>query len=183
MPDPGSIGSQVPRGDDEVQKQIKELQSQVQQALAAAANASAVAAIALKLVSPAVGSASLTSYTVTTSYQTFATFNFTTPVGATRALITASGAVTFSSNAGGGTALDNAFTRIVINGTAGQESSFLFNVGDTDPSVSATGALSLSGLVANQTIAVGVQGRFSTGPAIGFPNLSTSVTGSALFLS
>jgi hypothetical protein len=129
-------------------------------------------------VSPAVGSAQLSPFVLTTSYQTLAQFNLTVPTGYTRALISASSFIAQLSNYSSATDVLRATT--FINGTAGFEGVW-DNVSAVFGVVASYCSVSLSGLTGGQTIPVLVQGKLDHGPGANtFSN--SSISAIAMFL-
>ena len=147
----------------------------------AAATAAANAANAATIV-PQVGSAGINSYTLTTSYATYATFNFTVPSGFTQVYINAGGSVTAISQY---TAGEIGYARILINGSAGTEGRALFiasGASASAPAIPAFAVLGIGGLTAGATIQVALQCRLGNGPGLLLPSASSaSVSGTALF--
>ena len=144
------------------------------------AQVASIAAVVNAQVAPRVGSAGNNSYTLTTSYATYASFSFTVPSGFTQVYINAGGSMTAVSQAAAG---DLAFARILINGTAGTEGRSLFSATAAAPAVPAFATLGLPSLTAGATILVEIQGRLNTGPGLAAsPYASISVSGTALFI-
>jgi len=193
--DPFSIAASLPGQMATLKGQLKDLSVNNTQALtqalaaatsaaASASSASAAASAAATAASnatiaPRVGSAGNNSYTLTTSYATYASFNFTVPTGFTQVYINASGSMTALSQASG---TEVAYARILINGVAGTEGRSIFPATTTDPAVPAFAAAGIGSLTAGATILIEIQGRLNTGPGLSAsPFASVSVSATALF--
>ena len=201
--DPLSLAASLPGQVADAKRQIKDLAANntqaISQALAAAtaaANAATAAASAASaassaasaaataaynaVVAPRVGSAGTNTYTLTTSYATYASFNFTVPAGFTQVYINAGGSVTAISQYTSG---EFGFARVLINGSAGIEGRALFVPSSGMPAIPAFAVLGLNALVAGSTILVEIQCRLSNGPGLATTGVaSASVSGTALFL-
>ena len=186
--DPFSIAASLPGQMATLKGQLKDLSvnntQALTQALAAAtaasnaANAAATAAYNAA-IAPRVGSAGTNSYTLSTSYATYAAFNFTVPTGFTQVYINAGGSVTAFSNAAAG---EIGYARILINGSAGTEGRAGFTATQGAASVPAFAVLSIGGLGAGATILIEIQCRLLNGPGSSVPpGASASVSGTALF--
>lgn len=187
--DPFGIAASLPGQVAELKRQIKDLSVNntraasiaAAAAVAAAASASASATAAMNAtISPQVGASGNNSYTLTTSYVTYASFNFSVPPGFTQVYINAGGSITAISSFSGG---EVGFARILINGSAGTEGRAAFNTTyNTFPAVPAFAVLALSGLTAGALILVEIQCKLLTGPGPSVPAASSaSVSGTALF--
>ena len=188
--DPFSIAASLPGQMATLKGQLKDQSvtntQALTQALAAAtaasnaANAAATAAYNAA-IAPRVGSAGTNSYTLSTSYATYAAFNFTVPSGFTQVYINAGGSVTAISQYSGG---EVGYARILINGAAGTEGRALFTASGTSasaPAIPAFSASGIGGLTAGTTILVEIQGRLGNGPGLLLSAASASVSGTALF--
>jgi len=147
----------MPRGADDVLKRIAELEANMKQVTALAASA---AAVKQTLVSPDIGSASASNFVVSTSYTTYASFNFTVPAGFTRALVVANGFVHQSTASTGG---DRFWGQVLINGSGGPESTAVATTSMVSGAVAAGYSASLSGLSGGTSISVAIRGHFQTG--------------------
>ena len=180
--DPFSVAASMPGQMKVLRDQLKDLASNNTQAASNAARVAAAAATAAfnAAISPQVGSGGTNSYTLTTSYVTYASFNFTVPAGFTQVYINAGGSVTAISSFSGG---EVGFARILINGSAGTEGRAAFNTTyNTFPAVPAFAVLGIGGLTAGSTILVEIQCRILTGTGPSVPAASSaSVSGMALF--
>ena len=101
--DPFSIAASLPGQMKVLRDQIKDLASNNTQAASNALKAAAIASAAAQTastaaynaaISPQVGSSGNNAYTLTTSFATYASFNFTVPTGFTQVYINASGSMT-----------------------------------------------------------------------------------------
>ena len=193
--DPFGVAASLPGQLAKVRQDLKDLASNNTQAAtiaaaasvasansaASAANAAAASATAASnaTISPQVGSAGTNSYILSTTYATYASFNFTVPTGFTQVYINVSGSFTAISTAPG---TEIGYARILINGSAGTEGRSVFPAPTTFPAVPAFGAAGIGGLVAGALIPIEIQGRLNTGPGLALPSgASVSVSGVALF--
>ena len=177
--DPFSVAASMPGQMKVLRDQIKDLASNNTQtaslALAAASAASAAAFNAQ--VVPAVGANSTQGFLLTATFSDVVSFTFTVPTGYTRALISASGAVSAVANGAGSGVLQS---RIVIAGTAGAfGASQTVSAPQVSP-VPAFSTASLTGLTGGSTLTVTIQAGVSGTTTTGLTN--ATVAGSALFL-
>lgn len=129
--------------------------------------------------SPAVASASTSSFVLTTSFQNLANFHFTVPTGYTRALIFASGSVGGASGASGG---DRLTVVTQINSVTGPSSVGTMSSSTPFASVAAFQTASLTGLSVGQSIPVAVFAVLQVGPGSGVFASSGIIVAQALFL-
>ena len=169
-------------------QQVKDLTAQqatlATQNATLAAQVATIASVVSKQVVPAAASTSSSGWSIPSGAQTVASLSFTVPSGYTRALVLGVSALTVT-NTSGASAMD--YSRIVINGSSGPESSVIVGDFNTAPyantvmPLSASFAKTISGLVGGGSFSVGASVRSDRSSSSTFFTAAT-LSGQVIFL-